>query len=230
MASSPICTISYQCTSDLSFSRCLGPRRTEAIDSYTLCCREDEIVTPHQTTLLKLVDSYLQSMATVTSATPEMTMIRDELTPMLSSCFFVLSTYTQRAIREALGPSTSNIDSLTANPSPPAPGCVSVKQPGSTVESPRLSQPPFPPQHPVKLDVILPKVWEALVLVTQCIISITLEAEGQGRDQDEDSTTPSINPSNKMRQFFNGQRSSNQGMAEHLIRKCASPAPPSPRP
>lgn len=57
-------------------------------DLYNKFTISDEIVTPHQTTLLKIVDSYLQSiqMNSATLATPKTIKIHRKLSPMLAKC------------------------------------------------------------------------------------------------------------------------------------------------
>jgi ataxin-10 len=111
----------------------------------------DEIIAPHQTTLLKLLDSYLQSSKEST--------IHRQLCPMLSETFFTMMEYAQHAIRRALGPNASD------GPSSGLSGIVNIEV---------TSEGTAPPQN---LDLFLPKVCEALVLITQCIATITLEEE-----------------------------------------------------
>ena len=111
------------------------------------------MITPHQTTLLKLVDSYLQSTSALES-------VHVELAPLFSSIFFKLSGYTNEAIRKSL-----NLGS----------GKSGLDVPADEVQ----------PRELVELDVMLPKVCEALVLVTQCIVSVTLPGQGKGRTRNE---------------------------------------------
>jgi ataxin-10 len=65
-----------------------------------------------------------------------------------------------------------------------------------------------------ELDVMLPKVCEALVLVTQCITTIALEAE-ESKDRQFDAVGSITN----MKEFFIDVRFSGQGLVENLIGK-----------
>ncbi|KAJ7281931.1 spinocerebellar ataxia type 10 protein domain-containing protein [Mycena rebaudengoi] len=151
---------------------------------------QDEIITPHQTTLLKLVDSYLQSVRTsAIPTTPQGTPLYAKLRPLLAKTFFSLSTYAQNSIRDSLGISTNN-------PSP----------------SHAADLAPFEP--PSSLDVMLPKVSEALVLVTQCIVTVTLESPSESEDGEVRSAVLKQNSQD----FFNEARSADQGMVEKLLR------------
>jgi len=67
---------------------------------------EGEVITPHQTTLLKLLDSYLQSSQTCPT-------YRD-MCFMLSEIFLSLSSYSQSAIRRAISP--GNLDGTNELP------------------------------------------------------------------------------------------------------------------
>ncbi|KAJ6624949.1 spinocerebellar ataxia type 10 protein domain-containing protein [Mycena sp. CBHHK59/15] len=152
---------------------------------------QDEIITPHQTTLLKLVDSYLQAVkAPSTPTTPQGTPIYAKLRRMLAKTFFSLSKYAQNSIGKSLGISSSTVQ-------PPAPNAHAP---------PDLGQPAFEP--PSSLDVMLPKVSEALVLVTQCIVTITLES-------DELAVTPA-ELKQTSQDFFNETRFADQGIVESL--------------
>ncbi|KAK0488904.1 spinocerebellar ataxia type 10 protein domain-containing protein [Armillaria novae-zelandiae] len=147
----------------------------------------DEIVTPHQTVLLKLIDSYLQSTP-LTPKDPTTTKILVKLSQMLGTCFFSMSSYSQRAIRRSLGsPSSEHFSPVMNSPS----GMI------------------FPP---AELDVMLPKVCEALVLVSQGIVTVTLDAEKETSNQG----TPSASLQN-VRAFFNELQFENHSLAESLI-------------
>ncbi|KAJ7224451.1 spinocerebellar ataxia type 10 protein domain-containing protein [Mycena pura] len=141
----------------------------------------DEIITPHQTTLLKLVDSYLQStQLSPVPTTPQGTPLYTKLRPMLAKTFFSLSAYAQKSIQNSLGLPTASSDTAGAAFEP-------------------LSS----------LDVMLPKVGEALVLVTQCIVTTALESSDQcmqlkGLEQSSQD-------------FFNDARSADQGILESLV-------------
>ncbi|KAG7443626.1 uncharacterized protein BT62DRAFT_934862 [Guyanagaster necrorhizus] len=149
---------------------------------YSKLSIKDEIVTPHQTVMLKLIDSYLQSTP-LKPKDPAATKILVKLSQMLGTCFFSMSFYSQRAIRRSLGSPSSENFSPVVNLLPPA-----------------------------ELDVVLPKVCEALVLVSQCIVTVTLDAE----KETVSSRTPSSSPQN-IRAFFNELRSENHSLAESLI-------------
>lgn len=113
---------------------------------------------------------------------------------MLSGTFFTLTTYAQQAIRQALGPRASD------GPSSPFPEAVNVEVHLEAVE---------PLQE---LDMLLPKVCEALVLVTQCIITITLEEEDTGGNMWADDTV------GVLKVVFNDARSEGgDGLVESLL-------------
>lgn len=64
--------------------------------------------------------------------------------------------------------------------------------------------------QPHELDLLLPKVCEALVLITQCITTITLEEED---DVDDD-----VDVDNELKAFFNGAQSEGgEGLIESLL-------------
>lgn len=163
-------------------------------DLYEKFAMVDEIITPHQTTLLKLVDSYLQSIQlnATTILKPEVVQTHVALGPFLAKCFFSLSMYAQNAIRRSLGDSEPN--------HPTSSNQTSSGQIASL---------------PAELDVMLPKVCEALVLVAQCIATISLEAVEQKMCQDRgDLSVASVA---NMKEFFIEATSSGQGLVESLI-------------
>ncbi|KAG6817540.1 hypothetical protein H0H87_007508 [Tephrocybe sp. NHM501043] len=164
-------------------------------DLYGKFTISDEIVTPHQTTLLKIVDSYLQSIQMNTpTSDPQTIKIHRKLRPMLATCFLSLSAYARKAVQRAirspnhLPRSPSSDDILSDDPSTPN------------------------PLPPTELDVMLPKVCEALVLVTQCIVTITLEADAEKVDASHDGAQES-----DLKSFFNETRSSDGSIVESLI-------------
>ncbi|KAJ7050514.1 spinocerebellar ataxia type 10 protein domain-containing protein [Mycena amicta] len=119
------------------FSRIMGVDLVPSL--FSRLSVTDEIITPHQTTLLKLVDSYLQSASmSQVPTTPLGTPLYSKLRPMLAKTFFALSSYAQNSVRNSL-------------------------------DTPAGSSAPL-----ASLDVMLPKACEALVLVTQCIVTVTL--------------------------------------------------------
>lgn len=175
------------------------PKRISKLKDFP--CRPDEIVTPHQTTLLKIVDSYLQSvqMSATSAATAKTIKIHKKMSPMFAQCFFDLSKYARLAVERALRP-----DQPSAFPSP-----ILNSYPDNP-STPKSTQ----PLPPAELDVMLPKVCEALVLVTQCIVTITLEAEQKDHNQNQDLT---VEPD--LKAFFNETRSPDGGLVESLIGK-----------
>ena len=66
-----------------------------------------------------------------------------------------------------------------------------------------------------ELDVMLPKVCEALVLITQCIITTCLEAEEQQARLDEGIST--FVTFTNMKTYFNQKRRDGKGVVEVLI-------------
>ncbi|KAJ7035643.1 spinocerebellar ataxia type 10 protein domain-containing protein [Mycena alexandri] len=152
----------------------------------------DEIITPHQTTLLKLVDSYLQAARmSAIPTTPHGTPLYGKLRPMLAKTFFSLSSYAQSSICNSLGISNSN---------------TAPKQHLGAQQAPDGASAAFEP--PSSLDVMLPRVSEALVLVTQCIVTMTLES----MDMDTHSAVMEQNSQD----FFNEASSADQGVVESL--------------
>lgn len=162
----------------------------------------DEIVTPHQTTLLKLVDSYLQSIqqSGASPSSSQTLALHSGLSPFLARCFYAISSFTQKSLRRALGPPPR--EHIRETLSPTHNSQSDVQQSGMA---------PLPGE----LDVMLPKVCEALVLVTQCLITIGLEAEEQRTWSDR----PDIEANHKsdMKIYFNETRFQGQGLAESLI-------------
>lgn len=129
--------------------------------------RPGEVVTPHQTTLLKLLDSYLQpSQAQHLQLSNERL---TELCTMLITGFFALSEYAQQSITRAVGA----IGEGAVQPAREYPS-----EDGKNVGPADPSAAPSTESSPLnELDLLLPKVSEALVLVTQCLISLALYSE-----------------------------------------------------
>lgn len=168
--------------------------------------RADEIITPHQTTLLKLVDSYLQSIQLDISTTPEADVLQTHVSlgPFLAKRFFTLSNYAQTAMQRALGNPKSSSPS-----SPPKPNARHGNGEPSGASSSSSAH-----ESPTELDVMLPKVCEALVLATQCVTTIALEAEEQQGKQFQQG---SIGTLSNMKDFFIDVRYSSQGLVENLV-------------
>ncbi|EAU90585.2 hypothetical protein CC1G_00969 [Coprinopsis cinerea okayama7 len=165
----------------------------------------DEIITPHQTTLLKLVDSYLQSIQLDISTSPagEILQTHVALGPFLAKRFFTLSNYAQKAMQRSLESSKSK------KPSAPSGKSHSKDDEAAGSSSSSATAEPLS-----ELDVMLPKVCEALVLVTQCITTISLEAEEHKGRQFESGAVGNIS---NMKEFFIDVRFSGQGLIENLI-------------
>ncbi|EKM81810.1 hypothetical protein AGABI1DRAFT_118880 [Agaricus bisporus var. burnettii JB137-S8] len=176
----------------------------------------DEIITPHQTTLLKIIDSYLQSnqSSPQTSIKPETLHIHSSLTPMLTRAFFSLSRFAQDSIRHSLGLVITTVDDNHSGKSEPShvasegslsPVFSSTRTPGSQEAQDQSLQ---------SLDVMLPKVCEALVLVTQCMVTIAIEAEEY---VDQTGVLEEDSPKANVRNYFMEARPSGFGVIESLI-------------
>lgn len=162
---------------------------------------QGEPVTPHQTTLMKIIDSYLQSSPPTSPQSSSRSSIHAKVIPMLASCFTSLSSYAETAVRRALRPTPSELASPT---SPISVNGISL--------SPDLS---FTP--PAELDVMLPKVCEMLVLVTQCIVSIILASQRQQSDSDTPNTGSHVHETVQV--FYNDHLSTSTGVGvvEHIV-------------
>ncbi|KAJ3720947.1 spinocerebellar ataxia type 10 protein domain-containing protein [Lentinula raphanica] len=158
-------------------------------DLYSKLTITDEIITPHQTTLLKLLDSYLQSTPISSPGTKSrITKTHARLCPMLSNLCFSLSTYAQTAIRKSLHSPSSDVVSDDNINSPPA-----------------------------ELDVLLPKVCEALVLTAQCIITITLASHGSHQRTSPSSSNSTASRTENIHEFFNQVNAEGVGLVENLV-------------
>lgn len=146
----------------------------------------------------------------MTSHAAEILKIHESLGSFLIKHFFSLSSYSQRSIARALG--TQPTTTKRKSPSEPM-------ENGSIQSEPLLSASStstvFPLSPPAELDARLPKVCEALVLISQCIVTISLEAEDQKMLLQE-GRSPLTNFKN-MKEFFNEKKSSDQGIVESLI-------------
>ncbi|KAJ3732029.1 spinocerebellar ataxia type 10 protein domain-containing protein [Lentinula guzmanii] len=157
-------------------------------DLYSKLAMTDEIVTPHQTTLLKLLDSYLQSTPVSSpGAKSRITKTHARLCPMLSSLFFSLSIYAQKAIRKSLRSSVSDYKS-------------DDKQ-----------------VPPAELDVLLPKVCEAIVLTVQCIITIILAAHGSHHQGSPTSSNSTASTHENIHAFFKEVHQEGLGLVENIV-------------
>jgi ataxin-10 len=115
---------------------------------------------------------------------------------MLSENFFGLTAYARQAIRGALGSNASDGSSFGFS---------------SVVNVEATSEVISPPQEP---DSRLPKVCEALVLITQCIVTITLEEE----EDHSHASERDDNNVNRSKTFYNEARSDGgDGLIESLL-------------
>lgn len=130
--------------------------------------------------------------------TPEVAILQTHVSlgPFLAKRFFTLSNYAQTAMQKTLGSVKASHSSSKGTDAASSPGSHSQSEP------------------PAELDVMLPRVCEALVLVTQCVTTIALEAEEHKGVQFPEGATVSIS---NMKDFFIDVRYSGQGLIENLI-------------
>ncbi|KAL0059088.1 hypothetical protein AAF712_014219 [Marasmius tenuissimus] len=173
-----------------------------ATELYQKLSIHGEVVTPHQTTLMKIIDSYLQSSPTSSpQSSPKTFKTQTKIVPMLATCFMSLSSYTQTAFRKALRPTPSELASPITPLDPASNTGVDL---------------PFSP--PAELDVMLPKVCEMLVLITQCIVSIILASQRQQTGTRETSS----GVSDSVQVFYQERSAPDMGFAEHIVGKSSS--------
>ncbi|RDX48254.1 hypothetical protein OH76DRAFT_1484158 [Lentinus brumalis] len=154
---------------------------------------EEEPITPHQTTLLKVLDSYLHSEKhpePVALSSPRQPGARPEhLLDMLTETWMSLATYAQGALKRALGSqdtlpadasgaATASSEGESTPPSEGSTETMSMNTPHVSDQGNRESGIAVSQLH--EIDLLLPKVCEALVLVTQCLTTIALRAEEAG--------------------------------------------------
>ncbi len=192
-------------------------------------CREEEPITPHQTTLLKVLDSYLHSEKhphPVAVSLPGQPGARPEhLLDMLTGTWMSLATYAQGALNRALG----SQDTLDASGAATASseGESTPLSDGSTetmsMNTPRVSdrgnqESGTAASQLHEFDLLLPKVCEALVLVTQCLTTIALRAEEAGSTRPtSDGGLPLPSPRTVM---VAASTSTGQGFVECLVGTC----------
>lgn len=139
---------------------------------------------------------------------------------MLARTFFLLSRYAQHSIRSSLGLDIKSDDEigsgklglhnlhLDGSVSSASTSTNTLDTSEAEVRSPGLI---------TSLDIMLPKVCEALVLVTQCMVTVAIEAEDNavhmGLQEDDD-------PKTNMKNYFNEVRTSGIGIIESLIGEC----------
>lgn len=119
-----------------------------------------EVVSPPQTTLLKLLDSYLQAFLNP-STRPQVfpRRLEQDLGFILSELFHAFSAFIQNTIRQSLGKSSA--ESAFTNASEGKPEEIS----------------PLALDASGVLDLHMPAVCAALVLVVQCAISLLLSED-----------------------------------------------------
>ncbi|KAH9852057.1 spinocerebellar ataxia type 10 protein domain-containing protein [Lenzites betulinus] len=178
-----------------------------AAELYIRLTVDEEVVTPHQTTLLKLVDSHLhasQHAHELALARRRGTDGARSLFDVLVTNFFTLCAYAQGAIKSAIA-SGGNVPAPDPTPNPPL---------GPAPHSEAVLSPP-PLQN---LDLLLPKVCEALVLVTQCLTTVALRAEEAvaARSGDASSVPTAVRlPPKEL--LVSATGTSGQGSVESLI-------------
>lgn len=149
---------------------------------------------PHQTTLFKLLDSYLLQLSAAskledlgTASCSQDIEIFSQITTILSTKFIELILNAQSSIRHSLGPlstdSVASKDSANSNPNLP------LETEGDMSATAPLKS----------LDVLLPKVCEATVLVAQCFCTMSLDQDSHssishGAQYVRESLAGSISP------------------------------------
>ena len=93
---------------------------------------------------------------------------------MLIACFFTLTSSAQHSIRRALGGASTKKNSLTRNEQTSS----DLPLPGPTADTDANESASNSLQE---VDLLLPKICEALVLTTQCLTSLTLQSEDDGK-------------------------------------------------
>ncbi|KAI0708877.1 spinocerebellar ataxia type 10 protein domain-containing protein [Cerioporus squamosus] len=189
---------------------------------------EDEPITPHQTTLLKVLDSYLHSekhpdqvavsLLRQPGARPK------HLLDMLTETWMSLATYAQGALKRALGSQVTLPADESGAATASKEGESSPLSDGGTetmsMHTPRVSDQGNQDSGTTtsqlqELDLLLPKVCEALVLVTQCLTTIALRAEEAGSSRPtSDGGTASPSPRTFM---VAASTSTGQGFVESLV-------------
>lgn len=134
----------------------------------------------------------------------------ETLGAFLAKRFFVLSAYAQRAMERALGMAPRARPPRTSSDS-----ASSSAEPSPGLSSPAEPTPPAGAAFPQELDVMLPKACEALVLVAQCIITISLEAEEQQARLDGGESTYAA--FTNMKGYYAHKRHDGEGLVESLI-------------
>jgi ataxin-10 len=167
-------------------------------------CSKDEIVAPHQTTLLKIADTYLLGIQSSQTSHANAQLRRKDITVQLVPKFYELSTFAQTSIRRSLNVATEGRPGLDAGSSELS--SATPKEETTTT---------LPPQE---LNMLLPKVCEAMVLVVQCLSTACLQEEDAGEGS-MDATESRTRTSPLTRDLLLDPLSSddNTGVLEHLV-------------
>lgn len=133
---------------------------------HLLINREGEPVTPNQVNLLKILDSYLQHDKQNVGFRDSR---KTDTVHFVTSVFFSLSRYAQNAMLRALGPEDAYGDTALSD----------EHQAQSTTAEPgiQLSGMNESAAGQKELDLLLPQVCAAIVLNSQCLISMLLAEE-----------------------------------------------------
>jgi ataxin-10 len=129
-------------------------------------------VSPHQTTLLKLVDAYLQPSQSRGLAADSREL--RSLCEFLTAEFTLLALYTRKAISRALASANSDAAQLSGEQGSDTSTDSDTLTPGNPAKSPGHLDDVGSLRE---LDLLLPKVCEALVLVAQALTSLSLISE-----------------------------------------------------
>ena len=159
--------------------------------------RDDEIITPQQTTLLKVLDSYLlqywkQNDRDIVLQVQEYV---SSLTAILTSRFFELSQYAQISLRRSLGivSTATHHDGCSAEHGTEGSGSDSHLEPMQ------------------EFDTLLPKVCEAIVLTAQCFCTLSLRDETLALSQQSQRTKTFL---------IEAASPQSQGLLENVIGNC----------
>jgi len=177
--------------------------------------RTNEIIVPHQTTLLKLLDSYLQSLPNVPKVQiGDILRIHESLGYFLARRFFGLSEYAQKAMHRSLGmtPYETGRIKLPLRSFDSVSSDSDLEDGGNFDKTSALQQ----------INLMLIKVCEGLVLVTQCMVTLCLESEMQRERVEKGQST--LTHYVDMKDFFNSKKYSESGMVEGLIGESCSNA------
>lgn len=159
---------------------------------------KDEIVAPHQTTLLKIADAYLIKLQSSSLPCAVSQLRRREIVAGLMPKYFQLSGFAQSSIRQSLG--------LQPGQSPDTIGASDTAARRETSDSDPLRE----------LDLLLPKVGEALVLVLQCFSTACLSTGGPAGE------ATNIPESDTPRNLLLNASSASDGigLVEHSVGSC----------